>query len=364
MISKIEISNFKCFEKQSFELENLTLLAGLNGMGKSSILQSLLLLRQSKSDGLLDRVGLSLNGELIELGTVKDIFFEGAVTDQFGFSMSVDDNLPVEWSFNYDRQSDVASQISPPVMKSIYQTSLFTDRFHYLQAERIGPRKSYAMSEYQVGQRHQLGPRGEFTAHYLSLYGSENISISSLVHPKASSLSLKDQVEAWMSEISPGVKVYSNALPELDLVNLRYAFVQRKEVSNSYRSTNVGFGISYALHILVAMLSSEPGYLVLIENPEAHLHPHGQVRMGELIALVAQAGVQVILETHSDHILNGVVSARTMEKFPLKMSPYIFLTEKMTDLLRYPHQRLIGMGVWTTGRKVFSMNGIRVWISY
>src|SRR5262249_11560138 len=53
-------------------------------------------------------------------------------------------------------------------------------------------------------------------------------------------------------------------------------------------------------------LSARPGALLLIENPEAHLHPRGQRRMGELLAAAASAGVQIVAETHSDHALNGV----------------------------------------------------------
>jgi predicted ATPase len=327
MIKSLYLHNFKCFEEQTLHFNNLTLLAGLNGMGKSSVLQSLLLLRQSKLDGSLDRVGLSLNGELVEMGTVKDIFFEGATKDEVGFSLEFDKQKP-SWTFNYDRHSDVATQVSQPVPDSVYQNNLFTDNFHYLQAERIGPRKTFAMSEYKVSQRHQLGPRGEYTAHYLSQYGSTNIPTPALAHPEAGSLALKDQVEAWMGEISPGVRIFPAAVPDLDLVSLRFGFVQGKEISNSYRSTNVGFGISYALHIIVALLSASKEYLVLIENPEAHLHPRGQVRMGELIARAAQAGTQIILETHSDHILNGVrVSAHNGIIGPENIKLY-FLSRK------------------------------------
>jgi predicted ATPase len=73
-----------------------------------------------------------------------------------------------------------------------------------------------------------------------------------------------------------------------------------------YRPTNVGFGVSYTLPIVLAILAARPGDLLLLEAPEAHLHPRGQVKIGELMALAAEAGVQIIVETHSDHVLNGV----------------------------------------------------------
>jgi predicted ATPase len=53
-------------------------------------------------------------------------------------------------------------------------------------------------------------------------------------------------------------------------------------------------------------LVAKPGDLIIIENPEAHLHPSAQSKIGKLLALAAQNGVQVIIETHSDHVLNGI----------------------------------------------------------
>ena len=57
---------------------------------------------------------------------------------------------------------------------------------------------------------------------------------------------------------------------------------------------------------MVAALSANKDDLLLIENPEVHLHPAGQSAIGEFLAEVASAGVQVVIETHSDHVLNGV----------------------------------------------------------
>ena len=73
-----------------------------------------------------------------------------------------------------------------------------------------------------------------------------------------------------------------------------------------FKPENVGFGISYALHVVTALLAAGAGGLVIIESPESHIHPRGQAELGKLIALVAQNDVQVIIETHSDHIINGI----------------------------------------------------------
>lgn len=46
--------------------------------------------------------------------------------------------------------------------------------------------------------------------------------------------------------------------------------------------------------------------MLIVENPEAHLHPAGQSRIGFFLAMMAKAGVQVVLETHSEHVINGI----------------------------------------------------------
>ena len=53
-------------------------------------------------------------------------------------------------------------------------------------------------------------------------------------------------------------------------------------------------------------MQASAGELIIIENPESHLHPRGQAELGKLIALAAQNDVQIIIESHSDHILNGI----------------------------------------------------------
>ena len=132
---------------------------------------------------------------------------------------------------------------------------------------------------------------------------------------KAKSNWIAHELDAWMSEISPGTKILANELPGLDIVKMSVQFETKHKISedkfvneytDEYSPVNVGFGIPYVLPLILSLLISNPGDLVLIENPESHLHPKGQSMIGKLIAVAAQSGVQIICETHSDHIINGI----------------------------------------------------------
>ncbi|MBC6480696.1 MAG: DUF3696 domain-containing protein [Hormoscilla sp. GM7CHS1pb] len=320
MIRSLRLKNFKPFQDQLLQFGRLTLLSGLNSTGKSSVLQSLLLLRQSYQQGLLPGSGLALNGDLINVGTAKDAFFQGITKKDLGFDIVfTEDGIQGSWSFNFDqevvgnpRNVDFLNLTSPRVAPEVYQSSLFSNKvFHYIQAERIGPRPFNEVSDYQVRRLGNLGTGGEYTAHFLSIYGREPIADEKLSHPQVTvtdeqkSMDLINQVEAWMGEISPGTRLNINPNTDMGLMGLKYSY-GGSDRSDAYRATNVGFGITYTLPIIVAVLASKPGTLILIENPEAHLHPQGQAKMGEFLSLAASCGIQIVMETHSDHVLNGI----------------------------------------------------------
>lgn len=307
MLSSLTLKNFKPFENQSFSLKPLTLLTGLNSTGKSSVLQSLLLLRQSsQQDDLLDRVGLVLNGDLVSIGTGQDVLFKRSKEDVITLEIGINNDIKGTWIFDYDSQSDIMRISTLSIADAaVYNSGLFNDNFHYLKAERIAPRNYFQMSDFKVRQHQQIGSQGEFTAHFLAINEYAKIPHHQLSNPSAQSDILKSQVEAWLGEISPGTRIDIELHPGMDIASLQYSY----EDNNSYRSTNVGFGITYTLPIIVAILSATSDTLILLENPEAHLHPRGQSKMGELIALAASCGIQIILETHSDHVLNGIRKA-------------------------------------------------------
>ena len=281
-------------------------MTGLNGMGKSSLLQALLLLRQSHRMGILKEGGLALNGELAGLGNARDVLFLEAREDEISFALTLEDGDRVAWTFSCTGESAILPLVTANGVDKVPVAGLFGESFHYLQAERTGPRTSFQSPPLQTLGDRQLGKAGEYCAHVLAVHERENIPIRELGHPDAVSLGLRDQVEAWIAAVSPGTRIHAVPYPDMGLVGLQFSFVGEGFVSDRYRAVNVGFGLTYALPLIVAALMSAPGALLLIENPEAHLHPRAQIALTELLARAAMHGVQVILETHSDHVLNGL----------------------------------------------------------
>lgn len=303
MINKIEIRNFKSIKNADVSVSNLNLLMGLNGMGKSSFIQTLLLLMQS--DKLEERV-IDLNGILAQIGQGRDALYQYAEEEKIVFELTFDGQPKYSWKFWYQKDKE---KLTTDNGYSKDEMSFFrrnTMRFQYISAERIGPRDIYEASSVVVADKKQLGLLGEYAAYYINVFGQEREVIQKLRHPNATSTNLLSQINAWMKEISPGVSLNTKYVPEVNKVILDYQFDLLNDKTNSFRPKNVGFGISYVLPIVLALLTSEEGKIIVIENPESHIHPRGQAELGKLISLAASIGAQLFVETHSDHILNGI----------------------------------------------------------
>jgi predicted ATPase len=306
MLEFVRIQRFKTLLDATFELGPLNLFSGLNGMGKSSLLQALLLLRQSFERNTLFRKGLLLKGDYVSLGAGRDVLAERAESNSIEFLLTWPETGPVHFSFDYRADSDLQPALSPPEIPEPEILSLFNQNFQYLSAERVGPKTFYETSEYHIRDLNSLGNYGEYTAHFIAENGRKPLSIEALRHPGASSASLLENLDHWMSELSPGLRVHATLQAPLNSVSLTYAFEQGKETTADFTPQNVGFGLTYVLPVVTAILRAKPGDLVLMENPESHLHPAGQTVVGRLCAIAATRGVQLFVESHSDHFLNGV----------------------------------------------------------
>ena len=318
MLDRIRLENFKASRDVDVRLAPLTLLAGLNGSGKSTLLQAIAAIRQSYP-GDASSPGLNLAGDLVHLGHSDDVLSETADSDALTIIV-VEDGLPFSWTCRCPpssglNQLDYESQPERPPKFAR------TRDFQFLHADRIVPETLYPQAPRRAQESGFLGIRGEYTADFLSLNG-ETIDVSEtrridilgtsipaeIVSKVASTSKLLDQVAGWMQHLSPGVRLKVKRIERTDEVQLNFYYtgLKRESNSNEYRPTNVGFGLTYTLPIVTACLAARPGALLLLENPEAHLHPQGQVALGELVARCASDGVQIIVESHSDHFLNGI----------------------------------------------------------
>jgi predicted ATPase len=296
-------------------------------MGKSSLIQTLLLLRQSFEKNTLFDKGLLLIGDYINLGVGQDILSEHAEEETFEFLLTWKDLEPAHFSFDYAAKSDLQ-----PVFKinkgfDCGKLSLFNKNFQYLAADRVSPKSVFGISDYYINNLNSIGIHGEFAVHLIAEYGLNPISIKEFQHKKAVSLSLLDNIDKWMSELSPGIRIHAEMQPTVNSVSLSYAFEQGKEMTADFKPQNVGFGLTFVLPVIVALLRSKPGDMLIIENPEAHLHPGGQAILGKLCSIAAANGVQLFIETHSDHFLNGIRVA-VKEKVILNDTVKLFFLER------------------------------------
>lgn len=296
MIDLLQINGFKRFESQPFRLAPLTVLAGLNGAGKTTFIQALLLLRETS------RLGggiVQLNGPYgLDLGTAEDVLNWNAselvltATDSGGTSRFV---------FDKARGDEMYLKISHPVPYVCKAFSSNPGAFTYLSAERFGPRSSVRANSLPVEEL-EVGVWGENSAQILEARGGKPANLARL-HPDSEGSSLlKYELERWMSEIARPVEISAERYAGSTVCALSF----RSPGGTYVRSTNMGFGVSYALPVVLAGLIASDAGLLIVENPEAHLHPAGQSRMGFFLAWLAAKGVQVVLETHSDHVINGI----------------------------------------------------------
>lgn len=319
MLKSLTVDNFKIHRRLKIQLGSLTVLTGMNSSGKSSIIQSLLLLRQGFLQGTLND-GLGLNGDLLSIGLCQDILCQDAEDDFISFGLQSEEGLS-QWK--WDASDGIMGKDFLPVMESPQKElwkdcALFSHDFQYIGAARQEPSESYPLNSNAVESKKQLSlkyGRCELTAHFLYHYGKEKKLLvrPGLIHASGEDPDLLSQVSFWEQVISPDVKV--EPLRGDKSYSLKYAYQIGGDTSLSFSAVNVGFGLSYALPIVVSLLAADEGSLILIENPEAHLHESAQSELGVMIARAAQAGVQVIVETHSIHVMNGILKAsKSFEK--------------------------------------------------
>jgi len=313
-MSFLKIDNFKCFQEVDIPLNQATIMAGANGNGKSTAIQALLLLRHTIENNFgahgdyyitgnaeID-AKVSLNsGYLLSLGNSSYIINRNSNKNEISLGVFSEDkevvvdyladNLEPQLFLTAKRRTDYSAALLPILKKE----------FYYLNAERIGPRVNQKIEFYNYPN---AGWQGEFLAQLISERGGFLPVEQDRLFSNTTNPGLEFQVNEWLNFIMPNVRITAKQSPE--------TFTSQIQIENSYTkgdptlATNLGFGITYVLPIIATGLIAKPGSYFIVENPEAHLHPSAQSKIARFLSMVANSGVHVIIETHSDHFINGL----------------------------------------------------------
>lgn len=309
MIISTRLKNFKGFQTEiTVPVSKINLLTGINGRGKSSFLQSLLLLRQSiEEQDNFEKV--LFNGSCVNLGTFHDVKNRNTGND-----------VPVEISHETNKGTISLSLIRDEKDNMIGRPNKFFRRellhdfqnIHYIAADRIGPQEFYIKST--LPDFINVGTKGELVANVLLQKKSDLVNEQLVIKGENSSHELEIQIGEWLSKIldTEGVKVYVSNKESTRVITLTFGIGQTE-----FRPSNIGFGYSYVMPIIVSGLIAKDDEILIVENPEAHLHPKAQSNLVHFLSLVASTGVQVFIESHSEHILNSLIIASLDEKISL-----------------------------------------------
>lgn len=354
-LDAVSVQNFKLLKNVTLNLTNLNLLTGVNSSGKSTFIQAILLLMQNKetlrtiemikmierntdadiNEEKIEKVLahfskriISFNGTLMKLGSASEVLNQDAYGEKIRIAINsgeikgvvsiepTNQNVEIEFESLGERYFGIVSSL---------------DDVQYLHTDRIQPQNIYDISAARVNEG-LLGIHGEYTVHYLDENRRKSLTIPELRHPNSTTDQLLENVSCWLSEISQGIVVNVKKYEEIQKVSLNYQYTYGSTTSNEYAPMNVGFGLTYVLPIIVSLLKAKPDEIIIIENPESHLHPKGQVKIAHLCALAAQYGVQLIIESHSDHFLNGLRVATKQGRIAPENLKFFYFTKGSISL--------------------------------
>ena len=319
MIDVVNIKNFKCFSEEKFEFTSMNILTGANASGKSTVIQAILLFfRTLQEKGKNIDVNYALG---VQVGNPRFLISQNPIkTANYAFEVSIEE-LKKKTSIDYRIDG-----MSP--LNLLYEGSYtkVKSKIFYLNAERIGPRMSYP-----AGGEEVIRADGSNAAYIVDQADMKNVQIPDNICTEVSK-KFSAQVEGWMNIILGDVQLSVSTDIVKASTDIRY---RNGIVDYEVLPTMTGFGISYIFPIIVLGLwcTTIEDAVFIIENPEAHLHPAAQSRMGKFLQLISDCGVQVIIETHSEHIIDGMrIEAAILNKTHLSRIYYFSKDNKKINI--------------------------------
>lgn len=429
MLKSISLENYKCFDKlDDLEIAPLTVLCGVNSSGKSSVLKSLLMLKQS-FEKIYDSNSVIFNGELSLNGTYKDVVTNHKISNHITLSNSFkiensnflssyeknvikdlnkmfnlnDDieeayltfsielkkktseklildngihlytiNISIKLKNNSHINSSVSVQntsddkyeivvdtnkpnnisavfhecscyFSGLVLTNLYSKSHTPDKIDvtaalsfiysifkllplqykgikYIAPLRNEPNRIYTLSQ----ERNNVGLYGEYTPQIIYEHRKDNIKY--VIPPFDDNFKLSREKNSFFEHLNKWcdyLNIEHITLPDNNEKNIE---TLKMEIGNS-NFVDVGFGVSQILPILTTCLLMKWHETLILQQPEIHLHPKMQMNFADFLLSSAYTGRNLIIETHSDHIINRLLR-RIIENPKLKNKVKFYFIDK------------------------------------
>lgn len=289
MINHLKIENFKSIERFDNPIKPLTVLVGKNSTGKSSVIQSILLLcrRAIKANHF------SMEELVLPYSNFSDVRNRYKNANTITAEMYYQGKNTNTLSFQDVRGELNSSETEDKDILLYERVGQLGSELFYLSANRIGQENIAKYSESK-----KVGLMGEFLFSLFERHKSDSIEKALCIDPSSETLSY--QLNVWL-EIITNIKT-ELVTQKIGSSNVKVTF--NTDTLLDIEPQNLGAGFSYLSKILIICLMAKKGDVVIIENPEIHLHPRSQSLLGVFFSFVAKAGVQLIIETHCEHFLN------------------------------------------------------------
>lgn len=285
MIDQINIHLLKSISNISINCTKMNVFVGTNSSGKSTILQSILLIAQNVEQNY------GLNGPLISLGEFREIKNFNESGNNIEITLKSNESEITLTIVDNDSKNLICNDD-----EFLHSMNYYKQNIHYLSCNRIGSQDTYQKNLYNIDK---FGINGEYAINYLMKHGIDVLDKTLIINED--SYTLLHQVNYWLKYIiNANIKIED--ITETDVVKARFSLIDGMNL----RPRNVGSGISFLISIIIMCLGSNKNDLIIIENPEIHLHPLSQSRLCEFLYFIAESGRQLFIETHSDHFFNGI----------------------------------------------------------
>lgn len=295
MLTQVNIKNFKSISDENLKLAPLTILTGTNSSGKSSVIQAIMLMIMNSTESNLFSME-SLLRYVSEFKTIRNKRTNAKVVE---ISLKSKDNEIHSVIFKDGDTSKKSKELY------FYEHPKYKQHpeILYLNANRLGAQDFVPSSNRRVGEQ------GDFLFSTYEKIKTELAEESLIKFEDSKTISY--QVAEWLSYIT-GTTSELKTEKVGEKVNIYFSI---KDLEGDVSPFNLGAGMSYISKVIIICLMAKKGDLVILENPEVQLHPRAQAHLGEFLTFVANGGVQLIVETHCEHLLNKIAYQIFDDKF-------------------------------------------------